>query len=100
MTVSGLCNSQLRRTPTGLSPPWAQSEIASDRTAIGEAVGIIQREHVGERNQWPDALDLLQQSCFRVFLFSQAGNLPIIALDLFRQGPNALYQRFHGVLEF
>ena len=62
LAAASLGDTQLRRAVAGLRLPRPQAEITAHRPALGKAVGIFQGEHVGQRDQRPNALHLLQQS--------------------------------------
>ena len=83
LAAASLGDTQLRRAVAGLRLPRPQAEITAHRPALGKAVGIFQGEHVGQRDQRPNALHLLQQSGLRILFRSQRAYPAVAVLDLF-----------------
>jgi hypothetical protein len=96
MVVTCLRDPQFRRRTSRFILSRTQSQVAANRTTVGKALGIFQREHVGKRNQRPDTLHLLQQSRLRVFRFCQLLDPLVVALDLFTERLDTAQQRQQG----
>src|SRR5262249_60965685 len=62
--------------------PGPQAQERSDVAALREAVGILEREHVGQRAQRTDARGLSQLLGHGVAVFAKAFDLSIDRVDL------------------
>jgi hypothetical protein len=58
--VSFLADVELRLAVAGVPPPWTQPYIAAQVPAPPESMRIVHRQHVRQRNQRSDTIDLLQ----------------------------------------
>jgi hypothetical protein len=72
---------ELRLALTGVPSARLQSHVTGCIAALSKPPWVFQRQHVCQRNQSPDTLDLLEQRDFRITLFRQRFDLNVVLSD-------------------
>src|SRR5579863_897280 len=84
----------------GVSPPWTQPYITAQVPTPPESMRIVHRQHVRQRNQRSDTIDLLQLGYLRVVLLRDLFDLTVIVLDSLGQRLYFLEQGLQGGSQF
>jgi len=72
---------QLRLALTGVPSARLQSYVTGCIAALSKPPWVFQRQDVGQRNQRPDSLDLLEQRHFWIALFGERLDLNVVLSD-------------------
>ena len=68
-----------------VSAPRLQPEVATRIPALAETMRILQRQHVGQRDQRAYSLDLLQQRSLRIALLGDSFDLLVVLSNALTQ---------------
>jgi len=96
VAVSFLADVELRLAVAGVPPPWTQPYITAQVPALPESMRIVHRQHVRQRDQRSDTIDLLQLGYLRVVLLGDLFDLMVVVLDSLGQRLYFLKQRLQG----
>ena len=100
VAVSFLADVELRLAVAGVPSPGTQSYITAQVPALPESMRIVHRQHVRQRDQRSDTIDLLQLGYLRVVLLRDLFDLMVIVLDSLGQRLYFLKQWFQSGSQF